>query len=357
MTIAFEINFHPNKDNSIQHFLLNLFSFYSEKYPHINFILISNYKESNQNSTLPNQQFIIYSSGIGGKVKAFFVQEFLLGFLLKKKKVNILICDGYYKRKNKLNIKTFSWLNDLSAIKKIVDLSDAQQIFCINDFIKNKVLVSHSKDESFIHLSNYTSIENINPTTFDQKEKIKQNCSNGNEYFLFYADQTTKQEEYVSVMKAFSLFKKWQKSNMKLIMILDYSIENEILKLIENYKFREDLKLFLNDDSSKSLNLLSACYGCIMSMNSSIQIKMIHAIKLNISMIIDETDFNKSSFANACVYSKMDEVHISQKMILLYKDEDFRDQIINGTRVLSENFNWHKISDKIWQTISKLDKN
>jgi hypothetical protein len=109
----------------------------------------------------------------------------------------------------------------------------------------------------------------------------------------------------------------------------------------------------VNNDGKLLLNLLSACYGCIMSINSSIECKMIHAIKLNIPMIIDETDFNKSSFANACVYSKMDEVQISQKMNLLYKDEFFREQIIKDTIRFSDKLNWNYVSDNIWRTISK----
>ena len=144
---------------------------------------------------------------------------------------------------------------------------------------------------------------------------------------------------------------------MKLVLILDPSNENDILKLIESYKFRGDLRLILKNNDEQLLELLSACYGCIMSTNSSIQIKMIHAIKLNIPIVINETDFNKSSFADACVYCKMDEVQISQKMILLYKNEDFRDQIIKEAIILSNKLNWDKISDNIWQTISKLDKN
>jgi len=353
MTIAFEINFQPKKDNSIQHFLLSLYSFYSIRYPEINFLLVSNYEDILQITNLPNQQFITYSSGIGGKIKAFFLKEFFSGVLLKKKKVDILIGDSYRNSKNKTSIKKYCWINDLSAIKQIIYLSDSQQIFCTNDFIRNQIAIVHSKFEPFIQLSNFSTIENINPLRFEEKEKIKQTYSNGNEYFLFYAEQTTKTEEFITVMKAFSLFKKWQKSNMKLVLIIDPSIKNDISKLIESYKFREDLKLIFKNDDEQLLNLLSACYGCVMNTNSSIQTKMIHAIKLNIPIIINETDFNKSSFADACVYCKMDEVQLSQKMILLYKDENFRDEIIKEAIILSNKLDWDKISDNIWQTISK----
>lgn len=353
MTIAFEIIFQRKKDNSVQEFLLNLFSFYSEKYPEINFLLLSNNKANFQKCNLPNQQFINFSTGIIGKIKLFFVQEFFLGLLLKKRKVNVLICDKYYNRKNKLNIKSFIWLNDLSVLKKVDDFSDIHQAFCTNDFIRNQIALTHSKNEPFTHLSSLCTIEKINPTTFEEKEKIKHDYSNGKEYFLFYSDEWTKKEEFVSVMKAFSLFKKWQKSNMQLILIIDQAIDQKLLKLVENYKYKEDIKLMVNNDGKLLLNLLSACYGCIMSINSSIECKMIHAIKLNIPMIIDETDFNKSSFANACVYSKMDEVQISQKMNLLYKDEFFREQIIKDTIRFSDKLNWNYVSDNIWRTISK----
>ena len=353
MTIAFEINFKRNNDNSLQDFLLNLFSFYSEKYPNTNFLLISNNREILQKNVLPNQKFITYSSGIWGSIKSFFVKEFLLGLLLKKRKVNILICDNFDKRKNKLDITTFNWINDLSAIKKIPILSEKRHLFCTNDFIRNQIVITDSKNEVFVHLSNFTTIENIRPTTFEQKENSKQYFSAGKEYFLFYSDRWTKKEEFIAVMKAFSLFKKWQKSNMQLVLILDRSIEDELMKLIESYKFKEDLKIIFNEDGQQILELLSACYGCIMSVNSSVQSKMINAVKLNIPMVVDDSDFNKSGFANACVYAKMDEIQISQKMILLYKDEHFREQIINETILLSEKLNWDFISVQIWQTISK----
>jgi len=353
MTIAFEIIFQRKKDNSIQEFLLNLFSFYSEKYPEINFLLLSNNKADIQKCNLPNQQFIHFSNSIIGKIKLFFVQEFLLDISLKKRKVKVLICANYYNCKNKLGIKSFSWINDLSALKKVDDLSDIRQVFCTNDFIRSQIAMNHLKNEPFTHLSRFCRIEKIQPATFEQKEKIKDDYSNGKEYFLFYSDEWTKKAEFVSVMKAFSLFKKWQKSNMQLILIIDQAIEQELSKLVENYKHKEDVRLILNNEGKQFFNLLSACYGCIMGYNSSIQSKMIHAIKLNIPMIVDESDFNKSSFANACVYTKMDEIQISQKMILLYKDELFREQIINATKEISDKLNWDCISDNIWYTLTK----
>lgn len=353
MTIAFEINFKRNDNNSLQDYLLNLFSFCSEKYPNLNFLLISNEKSNLQKTVLPNQQFIIYSSGIVGSIKSFFIQEFLLGFLLKKRKVNILFSDKFDKRKYKADLTTFSWIDDLSAIKKIQNLSEKRHVFCTNDFIRNQIVNNDSKNEPYTHFSNFNTIERLSPATFEHKEKLKQIFSDGKEYFLFYSDNWTKKEEFISVMKAFSLFKKWQKSNMQLVLILDRSIEEELMKLIESYKHKEDLKIIFNENGQQILEVLSACYGCVMTINTSIQSKMINAVKLNIPMIVDDCDFNKSGFANACIYSKMDEIQISKKMILLYKDEDFREQIINETKIMSDKLNWDFIAEQILQTISK----
>jgi glycosyltransferase involved in cell wall biosynthesis len=51
---------------------------------------------------------------------------------------------------------------------------------------------------------------------------------------------------------------------------------------------------------------------------------------MQIPMIIHDADYFKAEFQESVLYAKTDEKELSQKMILLYKDESLRNEITNA---------------------------
>ena len=63
---------------------------------------------------------------------------------------------------------------------------------------------------------------------YEEAEKVKSQHTGGAEYFLCLVTEASK-GSFITILKAFSLFKKRQKSNMLLLFILDDGVDEEAL--------------------------------------------------------------------------------------------------------------------------------
>ena len=82
--------------------------------------------------------------------------------------------------------------------------------------------------------------EKIGPMSFEEKEKIRAGRTDGKEYFL--ADLTGCGEgEVVNLLKAFSLFKNRQRSQMRLLLGGGMEAGGGVVELLKTYRYREDV--------------------------------------------------------------------------------------------------------------------
>ena len=82
-----------------------------------------------------------------------------------------------------------------------------------------------------------------------------------------------------------------------------------------------------------------------------IESNILFAIKYNIPLITTSNDFYKSIYQNAALYTAMDEKDIAEKMMLLYKDEQLRNDLINYGKHLSASFTWDKTAGHLWDVL------
>ena len=60
--------------------------------------------------------------------------------------------------------------------------------------------------------------KNNEPISFEKREKVKEEYADGNEFFL-HAGNINEDKNLMNLLKAFSAFKKRQRSNMQLLII------------------------------------------------------------------------------------------------------------------------------------------
>lgn len=77
------------------------------------------------------------------------------------------------------------------------------------------------------------------PLDYQQKEDIKNQYTQGNEFIVATVDT---EQDFIMLLKAFSIFKKWQKSSMKLVVCMYQFKKNERLKKsFQSYKYNKDV--------------------------------------------------------------------------------------------------------------------
>ncbi len=186
------------------------------------------------------------------------------------------------------------------------------------------------------------------PLTFEEREVTKDSFTQGNEYFLYQViDQDF--EKLRIVLKAFSIFKKWQKSSMRMILQLQSDLSPNIIKELGLYKYRDDI--IQSQAGEDSDQLVKSAYAILVD-NSDIFQVALPAMSSGVPVILKENNNNK--ILQGVIRISWTEKNISEQMMRLYKDEHFRRAAIDESVAYSTKYSWKLTAEKIWQTVRNL---
>ena len=74
----------------------------------------------------------------------------------------------------------------------------------------------------------------------------------------------------------------------------------------------------------------------------------------HIPVIASADPVTKEIAGDAALYANTyDHTDIAEKMMLLYKDESLRNNLVEKGKTVIEKYNWDKTADVLWQSIQK----
>lgn len=185
--------------------------------------------------------------------------------------------------------------------------------------------------------------------TIDDETKINvlQQVTEGQDFFLYITAKSTT-EELLMMLRSFSIFKKWQRSEMKLVIVTQDSPNKTFLSKLEHYKFRHDVILLSQKEMTREI--ISAAYACVMP--NTLPMNM-HALIMSagIPLIMPTDKYLIADYGESVIFSEWNEQELSKKMILLYKDESYRSEQIQAGFQLLQLRNWEMVASKIWDMV------
>ncbi len=236
------------------------------------------------------------------------------------------------------------------------------------NFYKKQVPVSLSKSKAIIvnseetknKIAGYYKIDAVNilvvppaplweqPVSRD--EDIKAEYTAGKEYFI----NTSKiciQANIISLLKAFSLFKKRQQTSMKLVLAGKHGANYDALKNdLVSYKYRDDVILTADLSAEERNKLISAAYALIdTSLVSSDALGLATAFAAGVPVI---SSFQGDS-APVIYTDAKDITDIAAQMMLLYKDEGERKQLVESGKTYAAAYSLQQSALLLWQAIKK----
>jgi len=342
MTIAFQIS-------SLEEFNYHCCISLAKKYPEIKFIFVSNNNTLKQTLTNANIHFIpLHKSYFD-----FYWYNYKLTALLKKNRVDCFFSNTHL-CSLKSTIKQFVTIDNASLLKKSEtkkSIAKADSIIVRNEHIKLLALKTIKKIDNKIALIPLGVSDILLAPDNNKKDTVKKKYTEGMDYFLI--DSLSADEHQITVqLKAYSLFKKWQKSNLKLLLVHTKKNEQIINKVITNYKYRNDVVLISTLDNE----LISAAYAMIFfSEIYIINNFILAAMKLKVPVILPKDDCFISSFESDALYFIENDKDLSEKMIDLYKNEEYRNKLIITAKNKVDILEWDTIAEKVWGTIINPD--
>lgn len=316
----------------------------------------------------PNLTILNFTSTIKTTIAKKLWYDFKLPALIKKYKIDVLvnmdgICSLRLKTNQCLFIESLQFYHtpelfsnsSLRFLKKFTPLSlnKARTIITTSDAAKKDIHELYKIKEEEINVVTIGANEAFHAIEENKKNMVKEKYSEGKEFFL-HIGSLNNTGNVIHLLKAFSLFKKRLKSNMQLFIIATTSLQsNPVIKEIETYRYRNDVKLIETPDENELALITAAAYAVIYPSYFD-QSAILNAIKCQTAVITADTSISRELFGNAALFvNSSSPEDISGKMITLFNNENTRNELINAGRHLIIKYDWNKTAEQWWQAILK----
>lgn len=355
-------------------FVEQIFSILIKKYPEHRFILVADRPFEEEIKWPTNVKIII----TGPKTKHAFSfkwwYDFALPLAIKKHKPAILIqpfgfCSlttstpqllvvhdlafrhypqfvaGIHRWYYKYYTKKF--IQKATAIATVSNFS-AQDIIQHYHAAKTKIVVVYSAvKKDFVPLNKE-----------EEKQATKNKYAEGEEYFLFTGGIHPR-KNVMALLKAFSVFKKWQKSNMKLLIAgrMAWQYENFEEKL-SSYKYRSDVKLLGYIETDELAKITASAYAAVYpSLWEGFGVPILEAMQSGTPIVTGNNSSLPEIGGDAALYTDVSQPEeIAKQMMLLYKDENLRSKQIEKGYAQAAKFSWEKTAALMWEQIISISK-
>jgi len=373
MVIAVNATYWDNINNTEQNiYAAELIKYLAIQHPEISIICITP-SAFNRVIVYPiNVKIVTIKSTKASGIKWLYQQQVSIPLMIKKQNPAIIIqLNGISCLFTKTPQLVFVNKKSLATyVGSLGWLKGTIQNFFTNIMLKKAARIITGSEEAFMSIQQqYTFLHNrltlINgapyfnllPVQWEEKEIVKQQYTSGCEFFVISVNGV-KANDILTVLKSFSQFKKWQKSNMKLLIIGQVADKpRDFSQKLKSYKYREDIILLELPTEKAIQQVIGAAYAAIFLPNAEgLNLNIFQWMYSAVPVIVAKNDTGTTiTIAESAVIqaSLQNPPQIAEYMQLLYRDEKYRETYINRGLEQSKFFNWEKSAGSLWEEITK----
>ena len=337
----------------------------TQKYPQHNFIYLFDKPFNNNLIFTKNVTTVVAGPEAKNVLLIKYRYNYKIPTLLKKYKADVFVSlDGICSLRTK--IPQCLLVQDLSFLQQWVKkpqpgfykkftpefLAKAKNIVTVSAYAKTKIFDQYKITEGKIDVVYYGTDEIFKPITPDEKEVIREKYTDGKEYFLF-SGHIDIRSNLINLLKAFSFFKKRQKSNM--LLLIAGKPGESFTKALKTFKFRNEVIVLNNLSKADLAKITAAAYAMIYPvLYADIAMPPLQAMQCEVPVITSNTGALPSLCGKAALYvNPLDFNDIAESMMLVFKDENKAKDIVKAGKIQAQLYQWDKTADLLWQAILK----
>ena len=195
--------------------------------------------------------------------------------------------------------------------------------------------------------------ERIELVSAEEREMIKQQYAEGNEYFI-YPGITSFQKNLKNLLRAFSAFKKRQRSGMQLLFVGERGLQFEdFQESLALYKFKKEIKLLSGLSEPENIKLMTSAYAMVYPVEYEMCANgFLKAMQCEVPVLASSSGAGPEFCGDAALYFQpADHKDIAEKMMEIFRDESLRKELVNKGKTRVQNFNWSDTADAFWKVI------
>lgn len=249
---------------------------------------------------------------------------------------------------------------DLFFLKRYTKsfLKKAGSIITSSEYLKKQVVSHYGIEDKKITVVPVAFGEILYQLNVTGKEEVRRRYTDGKNYFI-YVGPIHPHKNIINLLKAFSVFKKRQKSDWKLVLTGEVAKGHKrFSENLKTYKYRDDIVMTGNVDEGNRIKLIESAYAFVYpSFLDGSGLQIVAAMKSRIPVITSVNSAMQEVASDAALYFDPKEYKdIADKMMFLYKDEAQRNNLIERGKALADQYNWERSGELFWQSILKAIK-
>lgn len=371
MNIAVDARcFIKDEYNESANFLCRLFSEITALHKEHTFIFIFDKPYHSSSRFSKNVIPVIKAPVANSPAKWYIWYNIKIPLLLKKYKADVFVCiDGFCSLTTK--VPQCFVLNDLDFLKfpQFVErnrvlfskkftrrfVKKAKTIIASSQFLKAEIINRYKSAPGKIQVIYPGRHEDSAVLSIEERESIKEKYANGNEYYV-YAGPIDPGKNLMNLLKAFSAFKKRQKSSMRLVIVSRQAQQHEeLIASLKLFRFRDDVTLLTSQSSNELTSIIAASYAIIyvpfIEDNSSV---LFTAMQAEVPIVTSSAGAMTELCEEAALYAHPENFkEIAVKMMDLFKDENLRKKLIEKGKEQVKKFSLQQSAGFYWEAIKK----
>ncbi|MBA4141188.1 MAG: glycosyltransferase family 4 protein [Segetibacter sp.] len=248
-------------------------------------------------------------------------------------------------------IKNYLWFYKRYIPRSI---KKAKVLCTVSKFLKQDIIKHYKVAEEKIWNVGSAANPVFKPVDWQERENIKNNFSDGCEYFVFI-ESGYSEKKLINLVKAFSIFKKWQKTNMKLLLAGKFAYQyKDFIEKLKTYKYRDDVKMLCVHDDELA-KAMAAAYALVLpTLYEGFSVRVIEAMQCEVPIIISDKSSMREVAGEAALYADpLNPEEIAAQMKMIFKDEQLRSKLIDMGKIQVRNFTWERTVQLMWKSIEQ----
>lgn len=368
MVIAFSFLAQVESEEN-QNFILKIFDRISKFHPEHIFVFISNKSFEDSSLFSENVMLVVIDYETKTSLELLYYYNIKIPKVLKKYKADVFVSERFCSLVGKvppilispdlgfIHQPSFVKRRERFFYKKFTPkfLKKAKTIVAFSEFEKGDIVKQFKIDSDKIKVIYKCVDENYKPINFEERESIKEKYAEGNEFFI-YSGVISPQKNLMNLLKAFSAFKKRQRSKMQLIITGKPGKKyEEFVESLRLYRFKDEVKLLANLSPQEILTISASAYAMVYPpLYATSTGKLLDAMKCEVPVITSSTSAFPEICGEAALYVDPENPKdIAEKMMLIFKDEKLRKELIEKGKGQAEKYNGEKSTFGMWKLIER----
>lgn len=230
-------------------------------------------------------------------------------------------------------------------------LATASKIFTNELFVQQQLCNNWKVNETQVtNIYHALPAAPLQQVSFTVAQQLKDSFTEGYDYFIYHVDETSSLH-LITLLKAFSQFKKWQKSSIKLVLLLNGQQPERLINDFKNYKYRNDV-FFIDEAVAMGSMLIPCAFAMLYFSNQFATNYAIAALQHHVPVIAEQNDVNNAFFKKAFLPTAIKEHDIAAQMQAIYKDEAIREHLQQQAQQVLSVYNIDNAATNLYNAIS-----